>query len=274
MFGEALGGAGKLVNPPFDVKLLRKLVRESSSLPRCLEALTTNVATTGYNVLSTERQAQDDGTPVTDPMALNIRGFFDEMWPGVSLLDALTKTVMDTQSVGVYYWEVLRNANKDVTFVRGVKSDYIRPVRLVPADEITKPVTLNRNGTTVTVKNFKVFERRFAKVHKLGTANGRSTPIYFKEFGSERDLNKHTGEWGTKEKPVAARDLATELIQFKATDDMEPMWISELSSVLGEQEALDLNLSFFDNGGIPPVIIALLGGQLTPDSANRLIGVS
>lgn len=272
VFGEALGGVGKLVPPPFDIKLLRRLVRDSSSLPLCLEALTVNVATTGYNVLSTKSLAKDDGTPVSDETALGIRGFFDEMWPGLSLLDTLTKTVMETESVGAYYWEVLRNAGGEITFVRGVKSDYVRPVRLVSTDETTKVVRLKRNGKEVSIKNFKTYERRFAKVQKLGES-GKSTPVYFKEFGASRDLDKTTGVWGTPAKPVDPKNLATELIQFKATDDMEPMWISDVASVLGEQEAMDLNLGFFDNGGIPPVIIALLGGQLTPDSSTRLNGV-
>jgi hypothetical protein len=49
-----------------------------------------------------------------------------------------------------------------------------------------------------------------------------------------------------------------------------PRWISQLPSVVGSRKAEEYNLEFFEEGGIPPLMILLQGGALTPESRNAL----
>ena len=42
-----------------------------------------------------------------------------------------------------------------------------------------------------------------------------------------------------------------------------PRWINQTPSVLGSRKAEELNLSFFNSGGIPPVLVIVEGGELT-----------
>jgi PBSX family phage portal protein len=69
--------------------------------------------------------------------------------------------------------------------------------------------------------------------------------------------------------------LGTEVIAFKCKPDVTtpyglPRWINQIPSTLGSRKAEELNLEFFNNGGVPPVMIFLQGGQLTPGSRTEL----
>jgi len=268
---------GQLLHPQYSYATLRSIISESSTLPVCFEAVETNVASTGFMVLESDKETEDEGTSVDkmSPEQKKAYGFFGELWPGVDLVDLLRATVNEVESVGLYYWEVFRNANKEIAFCRGVSADNLRPLRFGPADKVVKEVTLNRLDTDFKIDNFETFERRYVKTTRLavGTKDTTSDRVYYREFGSSRDLDRLTGEWATAAKPVAVENLATELIEFKRNKAGSPVWITDLQFVLGEREAGSMNLEFFGNGGVPPAIIALIGGQLTNDSRDRFNAV-
>ena len=261
-------GSNVLIQPLYPYPLLRQLIRESGTLPTCIDALSNNVANTGYDTLKREKVDANDGT-APDETAKAIQTFFNTVWPGQDGKALIKSTVRDLESVGRYYWEVIRAGTGEVMLLKGLKPDNLRPVKHSSADKTIKTIKLMRNGKEVSIPNFEVYERRFAKVQGLSTGN---RAVYFKEFGSSRELNRNTGEWVTDENALKALplgDRATEIIEFKLEDNGAPRWIAEIRSVLGEQEAADLNLEFFNNGGIPPVVFALIGGQMTADSRQR-----
>jgi len=268
----AAGAAAVAIHPQFPISTLRRLVRDSSTLPPCLDSLRTNIASTGYDVLSRDAQQSDDGTPADDAGAKDLMGFFTEVWPGVDLVELVKDTVEEMESVGTYYWEVLRNGTGEIMFLRGLKMDYLRPLKYSESDKTTKKLSLIRGGKEIDIENFETYERRFVKISGVISTGGAASnsTVFFREFGSTRKLNKKTGVWADD---VPLVDQATELIVFSATGNGAPRWVSDLSSVLGEQEAGDLNLAFFEAGGVPPAIIALIGGQLTKDSSQRLSDV-
>ena len=91
--------------------------------------------------------------------------------------------------------------------------------------------------------------------------------MYFKEFGSTRDLHKKTAVWAKDGQRLQAAQRATEIIHFTVIPDAHtpygvPRWIMQTPSVLGSRKAEEFNLDFFDNGGVPPVMIVLQGGVL------------
>ncbi len=268
--GFNVATSNTVLHPRYSFHLLRNIIRGSSSLSPCFDALRTNVASTGYNVLLRENVEADDGTSVDNAVVKELQGFFGEVYPGLAMDELVETTVTEREQVGIYYWEVLRNGTGEIVFIKGVVADFIRPVKHDNADRTVKKITLQRGSKEVAVDNFEVWERRYAKLRKAkGVTKADKPATYFREFGSSRQLNKNTGEWETQAKKVPLDERATELIAFTINHEMIPRWTTDLSSVLGEQEGGDLNLSFFDNGGIPPVIISLIGGQLSPDSRNR-----
>lgn len=72
-----------------------------------------------------------------------------------------------------------------------------------------------------------------------------------------------------------ARELGTEIIEFTVNPDITtpygvPRWINQIPSVLGSRKAEELNLEYFESGGLPPVMLLINGGQLSPNSKAQL----
>ena len=142
-------------------------------------------------------------------------------------------------------------------------------MRMLQLDEpVPVEKTVKRRGKDQKITVMQR-ERRFCQL-----VNGISL-VYFREFGSSRDLNKTTAKWAEKGQRLPANVRATEIIQFKALPDAHtpygvPRWINQTPSILGSRRAEEYNLEFFDNGGIPPVLILLQGGTMQPETKNAL----
>ncbi len=75
--------------------------------------------------------------------------------------------------------------------------------------------------------------------------------------------------------PKSAGARGTEIIHFKDRPDIStpygvPVWINQVPSVLGSRKAEELNLEYFNHGGMPPVMIFVQGGQLSQQSKDLL----
>jgi capsid portal protein len=135
-------------------------------------------------------------------------------------------------------------------------------------DAVPVKMKIKRGGVEKSVK-VMTRERRFCQY-----VNSRGV-VWFKEFGASRDLNKKTGEWAKPGQRLPAEDRATEILHFTKLPDAHtpygvPTWINQMPSVLGSRKAEELNLEFFDNGGVPPVLILLQGGVLAGQSRQAL----
>jgi hypothetical protein len=99
--------------------------------------------------------------------------------------------------------------------------------------------------------------------------------VYFREYGATRELDSEKGMWESADNPVPVERRATSIIHFTVDLDVDtpygvPRWITQTPSVIGSRKAEEANLSFFDNGGVPPVMIFVQGGVLAKHSAEAL----
>ncbi|MDH5184698.1 MAG: hypothetical protein OEX12_12525, partial [Gammaproteobacteria bacterium] len=244
----------KILRPPYDLKLLRRIVQESDSLPPCISAMEVNVDGTGYDIV------KKDGSEGGD-QAEGLKGFFEECYPALNFLTLRRALRRDLEEVGFGFVEIIRNNNDDIVFSRRISPDDMRLVALDEAVTVDKSVI--RAGKEFKVKVL-LRERRFAQVI------GNKT-VYFKEFGASRDLNKDTGVWNEVGNRLAAEKRATEIVYFSVTLDSDspygvPRWLHNSPSVVGARKAEELNLEFFTSGGIPPILITLAGGAFTEDT--------
>jgi capsid portal protein len=143
----------------------------------------------------------------------------------------------------------------------------MRMAKLDAAVQVDKEV--ERDGQVLKFPMW-MRERRF--VQKIGTEM-----IFFKEFGSSRDLNRKTGRWAEQGVQLKLEEKASEVIHFTLERDVGtayglPRWINQLPSVLGSRKAEEFNLEFFDNGGVPPAVVFLQGGALVEDVKEQLLG--
>lgn len=252
-----------ILEPPYNLRTLDRLSQENNALSPCIEAMVTNIDGTGYDFESTDEEVEDDED---DDRIDQLHEFFAEVWPGRSFVETRKLLRRDLERVGNAYLEVLRNAQDEIVFLRHVDAKMMRLLKLDEAIPVEK--TIRRGGRELKVTVMQR-ERRYCQI-----VNGVSL-MYFKDFGVERDLHRTGGTWVNKGQRLAAKDRATEIIHFTNLPDAHtpygvPRWISQLPSVLGSRKAEEFNLEFFDNGGVPPVLIILQGGALQTESRKAL----
>jgi capsid portal protein len=253
--GLPSGDTPAIIEPPIDPCTLKSMCQESEALIPCIDAMVQNVSGTGYYIKDSEGEV----VPTEDP----IHDFFKECSPGTSFLSERKRVREDFEHVGYAAWEVVRNANEKIICV---KHKPVEKIRLVALDEAV-PVTIevSRNGKKVELVTHKK-ERRFAEM-----VSGKL--IYYREYGASRYLHKETGKWSKQ--PLKLEDRAQEIVFIRNRPDHRtpyayPTWWHNVPSVLSSRKAEETNLSYFDNGGIPPVFITISGGQFTEDSKTLL----
>ena len=253
-----------IIQPPFALRSLDRLCQENNTLAPCIEVMVTNCERTGYSFEAIEEEEEDDEED--DTKIDELTEFFSEPWPGMSFMAIRELVRRDLERTGNGYFEVLRNAQDEIVLFRRVDSKMMRMLRLddaVPIDQ-----TVMRKGKEVKLA-VMTRERRFCQL-----VNGVSL-MYFKEFGSKRDLHKKTAVWAPQGQRLPANMRATEIMHFTVILDAHtpygiPRWINQMPSVLGSRKAEEFNLQFFDNGGVPPVMIVIQGGTLGAETRRAV----
>ncbi len=251
-----------LLAPPFNPATLQSLVTKNNILAQCIEAMEVNIDGTGYEIEATDPKASESDDAANKK---KLTAFFKEPFPLWGFTEMRRKLRYDMESTGNGYLEVLRNAGRQIIFLRWADSKLMRLVRL--DDPVEVEVELDRDGEKVKAK-ILTRERRYCQL--LGTEQ-----IFFKEFGSKRKLHRKTGKWESEGNPVPDDQQATEMLHFTVHKDARtpyglPRWINQLPSVLGSRKAEEFNLDFFDSGAIPPAAIFLQGGQVTEQVGDQL----
>lgn len=248
--------------------MLRSLCDNSSILRPCIEAWVANIPGTGWDIeRSGQTKAQEaEETEAERKKKEPLKDFFYQPWPETTFTSELEKVIRDREETGNGYMEIIRNLKGRVQGMHRIDAIDLRFVKLDAPVTVQKPV--RRNGKEIFLQ-YEKRERRYVQL--VGNSY-----IFYKDFGVERQLNKKTGEWEKDEKAVALKDRSTEIIHFGTNiQDVEtpyhwPRWIGNLPSVRGSRKAEEFNHSFWDSGGIPPLLIVVSGGQLAVNAEQAL----
>lgn len=264
--GGTTGSGVAVIEPMYKPGTLHAIAAQNNILQPCIEAMEVNIDGTGHVVVLKAGEEEDEAE------RQRLEEFFAEPYPNKSIVEIRRALRRDVETTGNAYLEIIRNVNDEIVMMNVVDSADVRLLRL--DDPVLVNRVVRRNGADLTVQ-IRTRERRFVQM-----VNGKK--VYFKEYGSTRDLDRSTGEWNTNKKirlPISKR--ASELIHFIGNREPKtpygsPRWISQLPSVLGSRKAEEHNLEFFDGGGIPPVLVLVQGGTLgtrtKEDLRNHLSG--
>lgn len=258
------GTTGSMIEPPYNLKVLYRLAHENNMLPPCIEAMVSNIDGTSYSFRKRGKSKGEDEE--SDPNIQKLEDLFEGLGLKESFIKLRKSLRRMTEYTGNGYLEMTSTMSGEFGFARVLDSKLMRLLKL-DAPILTK-VRVSRGGVSKEIEAW-VRERRYA------LSIGGNNYQYFKEYGSSRDLHRETGEWGTEQKPVPADKRASEVLHFRAQPDAHtpygvPRWISQLPSVLGSRKSEEFNIDFFDNGGVPPVIIFLTGGNTSAQTRGEL----
>lgn len=254
-------GSKLFLQPPFEPTVLKTLVNTNNTLGQCVESMEVNIDGTGYSFVGIE-EGEDPNESEVDLA----QEFFGEPYPNESFTKIRRKLRRDMESVGYGFLEVLRNLEGKVVGLRNVETPHVRMVKLDAPIQVQK--TIMRNGKEVEMTLWER-ERRFAQRVAMKEL------VYYREFGTTREVNRMTGEWESEANPITPEDRGTELLMFGIHPDTTtpyfiPRWINQLPSVVGSRKAEEQNLQFLDSGGMPPAIIFVQGGTLAKDASDQL----
>ncbi|TSI19893.1 phage portal protein [Bacillus sp. HY001] len=246
-----------IIQPPHNIKELKKISEYSSILQQCIEAMTTNIACFGftpeysfdYRAAKTEIQKKADIEWEKLKFFLKYLSF--EETPETIISWALA----DREKAGAGYIEVLRNGKGEPCSAIYMECEDVRVTKYTTPVEVMFVVM--RDNQPVKVKMPKKF-RKFVQLR-----NGNKT--FFKEFGDPRFMNSQTGEFTSEHN---GDDEATEVLQLKIgpTPYGKPRYLGNLISLYGARKAEELNYYYFKQGRHVPAAIVVENGQLTDES--------
>ncbi len=213
---------------------------------------------------------------------MRLECFFDHLNPTLSFVQIRMQTRLDLEVCGNAYWEVLRNkAGAPVQINKIPAAD----MRLRKQNVHFTPVRMPVRRNIITFHE-EVVQRRFRLYLQAVTA---TQVVFFKDLGDPQLYSSKTGkpyknlealqlaekeESDDPSKPTPDIPAATEIIHFKVHSPTSsygvPRWIGELVSVLGVRNAEEINLMYFDNKGIPPMVVKVTGGRLNKASRSKL----
>ena len=249
--------AGMFIPPPYSPTKLLDIVERSNMLGPCVEAMVTNT-TAGWDVVPVGKDI-----PVDEKEREILQSFIDSANSEESLATVKARIEREFESVGYGYLEVIPDSSGTPSILRHVKASTVRLTPLHP-DPVKVRYDIKRGPRTSFVTEYRRF-RRYIQV-----IAGKM--VYFKEFGDPRRLNYETGKFDTEERVPKDKE-ATAIIHFRQdSEDVYgiPRWIAQLPSILGSREAEEVNLRYFEDNTVPPMMLTVSGGRLTGSSFREL----
>lgn len=253
-----------ILKPNYAPGTLKALTVQNNILSQCVEAMEVNIDGTGHSIDLRHDEDRESGFEDAAEKQM-LQDFFDEPYPGKSMIEIRRAIRVDREATGNGYMEVIRNAKDEVMMLNHLDAD---TTRLVAYDDpVIVPRTMIRGGREVSVQ-VRARERRFVQ-----EVNGKK--VFFKEFGASRDLDRTTGKWAKKGTRLPVQSRASEVIHFHGKKEPKtsygsPRWINQLPSALGSRKAEEFNLEYFDGGGIPPLLLLVQGGYLGDQTKEAL----
>lgn len=262
---DNLYGAGPLgiLRPPLDPLALIIMPEKSDILGQCIRAFVGNIHNLGWE-LKKALHRQNETTEPAD--AQNERRLLEALFGCINsnletLTDISAQKRYDLECLGNGFFEIVRNNNGDICELYHIPA-YM--MRLTAADkEYTdfNAAIRGDDGKFILIPKKKRF-RRFVQY-----ANGWK--IYFKEFGDPRNISSRDGSVNS------GNDVpATEVIHFRIPCNYSPYgvprWAGQMLGILGSRKAEEINYSYFDNKGIPPLVVMISGGSLAGESKTEL----
>lgn len=254
-----------IIQPEISPDIYYSLVEQNNALNQCISAMEVNIDGTGFDIVRTDgEEIDEDEAETLQP----VKEFLMEVSPTVSFVTLRRQLRRQLEISGYGCIEIIRNPKDEIVFMRTLESKTIRLMKL--GDAVPTQKTLIRGGTAMKIQTL-TRERRFVQL----IARNK---IYFKEFGSTRDLAKANGTFVSSGLRLPFEERASEIIYLTVHRSAVspygvPRWLNNLPSVIGSRSAEELNLEYFAAGGIPPLMIFITGGAMAEKARKQLEGL-
>lgn len=258
-FNQFPNGAGRTwVATPFDVPRLYEMLGVSNALRQCIDAYVTNTVGTGYDMEPLQR-----GKPQADGEASELQTFIENPNSEESMTALMKKIIFDREWAGFAFMEIIRDLSGEISLLRHAPSFFTR-LGLTHEEQVLVEYTVQRGRRVSVIREYRRF-RRYVQI-----VNGRM--VWFKAFGDPRRVDSRTGAFEGEPDYRPGAD-ATEIYHFKLPSVEPygiPRWANQIPSILGSRESEEVNLNYFRDNTVPPMMLTVSGGRLTTASYRSI----
>lgn len=242
----------------------------NSAIQPCIEAYQTNIAYPDRFIKAKSKL----NTKENDIEKTRLENLILVPNPVQTFQDILENCVYDACATGVYYLEVVRN----------IKNEIIRYYH-IPAGQVTKVKVNDEKPVLVTYKNYgandQILEAKIKRDFDFYIIKKGNKQRFCKTFTDPRCISSKDGKIiSDVSVGLTLADFnksATEIIEvadyYGFEDMIVPPWMSQISFVKGLRKAQAVNLDFFENNGIPAMIVTVAGGSIDEEYIGKLKNV-
>lgn len=258
---------GFALRPPYSYAALARLHDQSDALAAALNAMETNVAGFGVQLVARRQPATDAERAAAAAEKVRLERFFRFASGDLTFTALRRRARVDLDLFGDGYWEMLRDRKGRLCGIEHGRAFYFRKGALSDPIEVDRWV-LSPEGTWSRQKVWRRFRTFVELIDGL--------PRYFKQWGDPRRIDAETGREMKADEPDDGARFATEVLNFShyAPDSPygKPRWRGAAVDVAGRTAAAEVNFDLFDNKAIPPWLITVAGATITPDVVARIQG--
>lgn len=251
-------GATVILPTPYNTPYLFEVIEQSNMIRQCIDALVTNTVLTGWEIVGTQRQKKPDAGESDE-----LQSFIEHANSEESLSIVLEKVIRDRESVGFGFLEIIRNQVGEISILRHCPALWTRLCAKDP-QQVLVEYDISRGRRVTSVREYRRF-RRYVQI-----VNG--VQVWFREFGDPRKMDLRNGAF-EGEDGYDPRFQATELYHFRLPSNDSygiPRWINQLPSIIGSREAEEVNMRYFQDNTVPPMLLLVGNGRLTQQSYREL----
>lgn len=246
-----------ILPPPPSLFQADEIIDGCPSLAKNIACMVTNVAGHGFHLKPEIEVTEQMSTLVFDSMNKEkerLESFFKNLCVEYSFTELMELLVTHLERYANAYWEILRGPDGRVVGVSPIENP--KKMRLCKKGAPSFYKKRTRVGQTYESINTQRRFRRFV----LLDAGGQKR--YFRQYGDARQLNSKTGKYGDYQ-TVPHDCRANEIMHFRLPHSNSEYgvvrWISALVDAMIARVAKLCNLDVLDNGGTPPMAIAISG---------------
>jgi len=237
-------GGTNAISPPHDPVAWGAMPSYSTRLTKCIATYVQN--TVGYGWLIKPTKEVEDAW----------KELSDELKRTYNIQKNRLEKLFNRPNKEMPFTEVMRQEGTDEEATGNGYLEIVRNLRGEPAEIYHAPASITRRKEGTGFIQMKQGKTR-----------------YFKDFGDKHIMNKSTGEYEGDELPL--EDRATEIIQFKIYSPNSPIYgspryLPAAPAISGGRAAAVRNMMFFKNNAVPPIVVTVTGGALSPDSVESI----
>ena len=248
---------GDVLDPPDPgLEQMLEWMQKSSIIPQCIDAIAVNQGGFGLEV---EPNFPDPDAPPDEAEAQRdvLEQFLATAAGYKTLEEVRSNRDRDREAIGNGYLEWLTTVGGDLAGVSHARGHTIRLCKLSDPVLVERTWVSPRTGKEMVIPRFMRF-RRFVRIVDM------EQPVYFKEFGDPRYLDKVTGLFSDSPLPLhrQATALSHSLRYCPWSEYGFPVWAYQAPEVRSAREFMELCVRWFEEGCIGLWLVSASNGAV------------